>query len=77
MNSSGSLQVEKSGENNIIVSKSPLGYSLTVQNHVFRQFRWVAHFFSEGNAARAQMEQIKQEKNKKQAKHQGVTHAKR
>jgi len=39
--------------------------------------RWAAHFFSEGNAARAQMEQIKQEKNKKQAKRQGATHDKR
>jgi hypothetical protein len=28
--------------------------------------RWAAHFFSEGNAARAQMEQIKQEKDTKQ-----------
>ena len=44
---------------------------------LIRRPRWAAHFFSEGNAARAQMEQIKQEKNKKQAKRQGATHDKR
>ena len=39
--------------------------------------RWAAHFFSEGNAVHAQMEQIKQEKDKKEAKRQGATHDKR
>ena len=35
--------------------------------------RWAAHFFSEGSAARAQMEQIKQEKDTKQIIRSGAS----
>ena len=40
MTSPGIAQIEKNEEHNFIVSKSPIRYTLTVQNHVFRQSRW-------------------------------------
>lgn len=41
MNLPGSVQVEKHEFHNVIALKPPLGYTLIMQNHVFRQSRWV------------------------------------
>jgi len=39
MRASGRVQVDKTEDSHMIVSKSLIGYSLIVQNHGFRQSR--------------------------------------